>query len=74
MADHMPHLSPAQWQATNEAVGWDDRKTLADIWQDHARLPEAGLSEQVYDALVAVARYGAAQVAYVEVAPWPTRE
>lgn len=41
----------------NEAVDWGDRKTLADVWQDHA--PIADLSESTYDALIAVAQWGA---------------
>lgn len=45
--------------AIHEAVGWDDRKALAGLWQDHAPLPEEGLTERVYDALIAVASYGA---------------
>lgn len=40
-------------------VGWDDRKKLAGIWQEHAPLPAEGLSERVYEALIEVARYGA---------------
>jgi hypothetical protein len=38
--------------------GWDDRKSLADIWQTYAPLPEIGLSEGVYDALIAIAKWG----------------
>ena len=38
--------------------GWDDRKTLASLWQDHCPLPEEGLTERVYDALIAVAKWG----------------
>lgn len=41
-----------------EPVGWDERKTLAGIWQDHAPLPEEGLTDRVYEALIAVARHG----------------
>ncbi len=41
----------------SEGIGWDDRKTLSDLWQDHAPLPEEGLTERVYEALLAVARY-----------------
>ncbi|MDF2805455.1 MAG: hypothetical protein K0S43_401 [Cellulosimicrobium sp.] len=41
-----------------EPPGWDDRKALADVWQDHAPLPPDGLSEDVYRALIAVARWG----------------
>lgn len=39
-------------------IEWDDRKRLASIWQEHAPLPPEGLTERVYDALLAVARYG----------------
>ena len=45
-----------------EPVGWDDRKQLADIWQRHARLPEEGLSDAVYAALIAVANYRAQDI------------
>lgn len=38
--------------------GWDDRKTLAGIWQGHAMLPVEGLSEGVYEALIEVAAWG----------------
>lgn len=41
-----------------EPPGWDDRKTLADIWQEHAPLPADGLSDGVYRALIAVATCG----------------
>lgn len=37
---------------------WDDRKELASLWQDHAPLPEGGLSPEFYRALIAIARYG----------------
>lgn len=53
----------AVWLAINENVGWDDRKTLLDIWQEHAPLPETGLNDGIYEALLAVARWGARQVA-----------
>lgn len=38
--------------------GWDDRKILAGIWQEHATLPVEGLSEGVYEALIEVAAWG----------------
>ena len=38
--------------------GWDYRKTLASLWQEHAMLPVGGLSERVYEALIAVATWG----------------
>lgn len=38
--------------------GWDDRKTLASLWQQYAPLPADGLSEAVYEALIAVAAWG----------------
>jgi hypothetical protein len=47
-------------EVTATRIGWDDRKKLAGIWQDHAPLPAEGLSERVYEALIEVARYGAA--------------
>lgn len=40
---------------------WDDRKTLAHIWQQQAPLPAEGLSESVYGALIAVAAWGYGQ-------------
>jgi hypothetical protein len=40
-----------------EPIGWDNRKTLAHLWQQHAPLPAEGLSENVYSALIAVANY-----------------
>ena len=50
--------------------GWDDRKTLADVWQEHAPLPDEGLSERVYDALIAVAKWGYQQRADEEPNPY----
>ena len=41
----------------NEAVDWDSRKTLADVWQSEAALPS--LSDGIYLALIAVAQFGA---------------
>lgn len=38
--------------------GWDDRKELAHIWQEYAPLPDEGLSDGVYAALIAVATWG----------------
>ena len=43
----------------NDAVGFDDRKELADLWQDYAPLPVQGLTEGTYDALLHVAKWGA---------------
>ena len=37
---------------------WDDRKQLADLWQQHAPLPDIGLREGIYDALLAIADWG----------------
>lgn len=50
--------------------GWDDRKELAELWQQHTPLPEAGLSESVYDALIAVAKWGYEQRATEEPESW----
>jgi len=50
--------------------GWDDRKTLAELWQNHAPLPAEGLSEAVYDALIAVAKWGYQQRAEEEPETW----
>lgn len=38
--------------------GWDDRKALAEVWQHHCPLPAEGLTDRVYDALIAVATWG----------------
>lgn len=38
--------------------GWDDRKTLSGLWQEHSPLPEEGLSERVYEALIEIAAWG----------------
>lgn len=37
---------------------WDDRKDLLEIWQTYAPLPDIGLREGIYDALLAVADWG----------------
>lgn len=37
---------------------WDDRKTLASVFQSHHAFPVPGLSEQFYSAVVAVAQVG----------------
>ncbi len=37
---------------------WDDRKRLLEIWQPHAPLPDIGLREGIFDALLAVADWG----------------
>ena len=52
--------------------GWDDRKTLADVWQGKAPLPSEGLTEAVYDALIAVAKWGYDQRAEEEPETWTT--
>lgn len=49
------HLTPTD---VVDAVGWDNRKALADLWQDHSPLPAAGLCDATYEALLAVARWG----------------
>jgi hypothetical protein len=51
-------LTPEQWRVVNEAVDWDARKTLADVFQD-AGGRVVDLSEGTYDGLIAVARWGA---------------
>jgi len=53
MADSKPKLGEGDYMP-----GWDDRKTLAELWQQHAPLPEGGLREGTYDALIAVATWG----------------
>lgn len=49
------------WRRINEAVSWDARKELADIYQD-----AGGILDETtgipYPALLAVARWGAARV------------
>lgn len=37
--------------------GYDCRKDLSEIWQDHAPLPDVDF-QQIYKALIAVAQYG----------------
>ena len=56
-----PHLTQPRKPKPGEGdylPGWDDRKTLAEMWQAHAPLPEQGLREGTYDALIAVAKWG----------------
>ena len=56
-----PHLMAPRKPKPGEGdylPGWDDRKTLAELWQQHAPLPEGGLREGTYDALLAVATWG----------------
>jgi len=40
----------------NEAVRWDSRKTLADVWQEYTQIK---LSTTTYCSLIAVAQWGA---------------
>ena len=52
-------MSQSDRALINTAVDWDDRKTLAELFQDHGgRLVD--LDEGTYDGLLAVARWGAA--------------
>ena len=56
-----PHLMAARKPKLGEgdyAPSWDDRKKLAEVWQGKAPLPEEGLSERVYEALIEVAAWG----------------
>jgi len=53
MADRKPKLGEGDY-----APSWDDRKKLAEVWQGKAPLPEEGLSERVYEALIEVAAWG----------------
>jgi len=48
--------------AVNDSIGWDDRKALADLWQEHSVLPEGGLTDATYAALLAVAAWGAGRM------------
>lgn len=41
-----------------DAVGWDDRKKLLDVWQDAGQRVER-ITPELYEALVEVARFGA---------------
>lgn len=50
--------------------GWDDRKKLSAIWQERAPLPAEGLTERVYEALIAVAMWGYEQRATEETNPY----
>ena len=49
---------------------WDDRKTLAEVWQRKSPLPEEGLTERVYEALIEVAAWGYQQRAEEEPGTW----
>ncbi len=41
-----------------EPMGYDDRKELASTFQDYCVLPDVGLSEAFYEAVIAVANAG----------------
>lgn len=45
----------------NEAVSWDDRKTLADVYQRNGGKVQ-DLSEETYMALILLAKWGAQRV------------
>lgn len=53
-------LTPAERRVVNDSVGWDDRKTLSDIYQDAGGRIDS-LDDATYEALLAVATYGATQ-------------
>lgn len=53
-----PHIREDKRGDGDYRPGWDDRKTLSSLWQEHAPLPDEGLSERVYEALIAVATWG----------------
>ena len=53
-----PHMREDKRGDGDYRPGWDDRKTLSSLWQEHAPLPDEGLSERVYEALIAVATWG----------------
>lgn len=39
--------------------GWDDRKDLMELWQEHAKLPEGDLrADGIFQAMIAVAVHG----------------
>lgn len=50
-----------KWRAIREVIGWDDRKALSWLWQDHAPAPD-GPWDDFYSALIAVAEWGAARM------------
>jgi hypothetical protein len=53
------------WRINSEvadAVGWDDRKELARMWQENGGTVPGGL-QAIYPALIAVAQYGAERAA-----------
>jgi len=43
----------------NDAFGWDDRKELLEVWQGYVDLPEGSSIDNTYNALLAIARWGA---------------
>ena len=49
--------APTKEYRVNDAIGWDDRKDLSWEWQKHA--PITDLSNATYEALLAVAKWGA---------------
>lgn len=54
----------------HDAVDWDSRKTLLDVWQDHGGpMPPPGTDwdETIYPALIAVAGWGARKVVENEI-------
>lgn len=53
-----PHMREDKRGDGDYRPGWDDRKTLSSLWQEHAPLPDEGLSERVYEALIEVAAWG----------------
>lgn len=63
-ADHIEFLETQMKTDTIDAVDWDDRKQILDVFQD--TLPgsvtvEGSLRDGLYDKLLAVARWGAQQ-------------
>lgn len=71
-AENIPHTAagvgspvPVQVDETKlaEAVGWeppgwDDRKQLASLFQDHCTIPESMTLDSIYPALIAIAGHG----------------
>lgn len=53
-------MSVKTWieHANFEPIGYDDRKDLASAFQDHCALPESGLSDEFYAAVIEVANIG----------------
>lgn len=55
----IPHMDPWPFDAGDESLPeWDDRKTLAEIFQSAALFPVTGLSDAFYTAVLRCAMWG----------------